>query len=203
MHYFSLIRDRIATEPFLEEIAAIDNAWATATGRQEKIRVQREALAIPLRGMRKSAMGGRKRRDAIESRWTSGSVSFPHARKFIKRVAEDLDSTPGRAKIVSLPPGARVYPHIDRGEYYRLHARFHLVLRSNDGSMLKAGNETRRLRVGELWWFDNKQVHEAWNDGTENRVHLIFDLLPHVHRQAYAADSMYSVEDAGLKIAIQ
>ena len=45
--------------------------------------------------------------------------------------------------------------------------------------MLRAGNETVRLQVGELWWFDNKQVHEAWNDGPNNRVHLIFDLLPH------------------------
>ena len=183
MHYFSLIRDRIATEPFLEEIAALDDAWATATGRQEKIHVQREALAIPLRGLRKSSIGARKRRDVMESRWTSGSVSFPHARKFIKQIAEYLSCSPGRAKIVCLPPGTHVYPHVDRGEYYRLHARFHLVLRSNNGSMLRAGDETRRLGVGELWWFDNKQVHEAWNDGPENRIHLIFDLLPHTHCQ--------------------
>ncbi len=184
MQYFSLIRDRVKTAPFLDEIAALDDAWATVTGRQEKIRVQREALAIPLRGLRKSAIGNRKRRDVMESRWTSGSASFPHARQFIQQIADDLGCSPGRAKIVCLPPGKHVYPHIDRGEYYRLHARFHLVLHSNDGSMLKAGDETRRLKAGELWWFDNKQVHEAWNDGAENRIHLIFDLLPGTHRQA-------------------
>ena len=31
---------------------------------------------------------------------------------------------------------------------------------------------------GELWWFDNKQEHEAINDGDEDRIHMIFDLLP-------------------------
>ena len=34
------------------------------------------------------------------------------------------------------------------------------------------------MREGELWWFDNRAVHEAFNDGDEDRIHLIFDLLP-------------------------
>lgn len=183
MRYFSLIRDEVDVSSLLEEIAAVGDAWALATGRQEKIRVQREALAIPLRGLRKSAIQGRQRRDVLASRWTSGSVAFPRARRFIQDTAEQLGGAPGRAKIVNLPPGKRVYPHVDRGEYYRVHARFHLVLRSADGSMLRAGDETCRLRPGELWWFDNKAEHEAWNDGTENRVHLIFDVLPNLYRQ--------------------
>ena len=178
MRYFSLIREGVDTAPFLNEIAAVDSAWEQATGRQEKIRVQREALAIPLRGLRKSAIAGRPRRDVLESRWTSGSMAFPLARKFIEETAESLGGLPGRAKIVNLPPGKRVYPHVDRGAYYLVHARFHLVLRSTDGSMLRAGDETQRLRNGELWWFDNNQMHEAWNDGSENRIHLIFDVLP-------------------------
>ncbi len=184
MRYFALIRDGIDPAPFLEEIASMNQAWDIATGRQDKIRVQREALAIPLRGLRKSALQGRKRRDVCESRWTSGSKDFPLACEFIRDTASTLGCDPGRAKIVSLPPGRRVYPHIDRGDYYRLHGRFHLVLRSSHGSLLRAGKETQRLQPGELWWFDNKQVHEAWNDGTENRIHLIFDLLPHTHRLA-------------------
>ena len=34
------------------------------------------------------------------------------------------------------------------------------------------------MREGELWWFDNNALHEAHNDGDEDRIHLIFDLLP-------------------------
>ena len=64
------------------------------------------------------------------------------------------------------------------GEYYRLHERHHLVLRSSLGSWLRAGEEEVRMREGELWWFDNRAVHEAFNDGDEDRIHLIFDLLP-------------------------
>jgi len=183
MRYFSQIKEGVDVKPMLEEIGALDDAWSLATGRQDKIAVQREALAIPLRGLRKSAIRGRPRRDVMPSRWTSASVAFPLARQFIRETAQMLDGVPGRAKIVNLPPGKRVYPHIDRGEYYRIHARFHLVLHSPEGSAMRAGDETCRLQPGELWWFDNKAEHEAWNDGQENRIHLIFDVLPNLYQK--------------------
>jgi aspartyl/asparaginyl beta-hydroxylase (cupin superfamily) len=178
VNHFKLIRGAVDPKPFLDEIASVDDAWAASTGRQDKIAVQREALAIPLRGLKKSAIGDRKRRDVHESRWTSGSKDYPVACAFLKEIAEALDSELSRAKIVCLPAGRRVYPHIDRGEYYRLRNRYHLVLKSTHGSWLKAADEEVRMREGELWWFDNDQPHEAHNDGDEDRIHMIFDLLP-------------------------
>lgn len=178
MKHFRLIRADIDPRPFLAEIASMDDAWAAATGRQDKIDVQREALSIPLRGLRQSAVGARKRRDVHESRWTTGSAHYPLACRFLQEVAAAERSLLGRAKIVCLPAGRRVYPHIDRGAYYRVRNRYHLVLRSTAGSWLRAGDEDVRMREGELWWFDNQQVHEARNDGDQDRIHLIFDLLP-------------------------
>lgn len=178
MKHFQRIRSAVDPGPFLAEIAAVEGAWDQATGRQQKIRVQREALAIPLRGLRKSAIRGRDRKDVHESRWTTGSRRYPLARRFLEQVAAAQDGLLGRAKIVCLPAGRRVYPHVDRGEYYRLRNRFHLVLRSAQGSWLRAGDEEIRMGEGELWWFDNKQLHEAFNDGDQDRIHMIFDLLP-------------------------
>lgn len=186
MKYFNRIRVNIPTEPFLNEIASVDDAWAQATGRQDKIKVQREALAIPLRGLRKTQMYGRKRCDVHESRWTTSAMAFPLARGFIQDVAIALNADPGRAKIVCLPAGRRVYPHIDRGEYYRLRGRYHFILKSSAGSWMKAGDEEIRMREGELWWFDNDQMHEAENDGVEDRIHIIFDLLPAEMREKAA-----------------
>ncbi len=187
MKYFKKIREYVPVDPFLIEIAGVDDAWASATGRQDKIAVQREALAIPLRGLRKSMILGRNRRDVHESRWTTGSVNFPVARAFLDDIAAELDADLGRAKIVCLPAGKRVFPHIDRGAYYRLRGRYHFVLKSSTGSWLKAGDEDVRMREGELWWFDNDQMHEAFNDGDEDRIHIIFDLLPAEMRSRAAA----------------
>lgn len=189
MKYFKRILNNVPTEPLLNEIASVDDAWAQVTGRQDKIAVQREALAIPLRGMRKSTMYGRKNRDVHESRWTTVSESFPLARAFITDVATRLDADLSRAKIVCLPAGRVVYPHIDRGEYYRFRGRYHMVLKSTAGSWMKSGGEEVRMREGELWWFDNDQMHEARNDGDEDRIHIIFDLLPAALRDAAAAST--------------
>ncbi|KIC51034.1 hypothetical protein RA29_03900 [Tateyamaria sp. ANG-S1] len=197
MKYFKRIRSDVDVKPFLNEIASVDDAWAQATGRQDKIAVQREALAIPLRGLRKSMILGRKRRDVHESRWTSGSINFPLARGFIEDVANELDADMSRAKIVCLPGGRRVYPHIDRGEYYRFRGRYHFVLKSSAGSWMKAGDEEIRMKEGELWWFDNDQMHEAFNDGDEDRIHIIFDLLPGDMRAKAAA----ATEKARAKLA--
>ena len=166
------------------EITAVDGAWDVSTTRQEKIAVQREARAIPLRGLRKSAIGDRKRRDVHESRWTNTSAAYPLACQFLRETADSLDSLLSRAKIVCLPAGRRVYPHVDRGEYYKVRDRYHLVLRSSLGSWLKAADEEVRMQEGELWWFDNKQLHEAHNDGDEDRIHIIFDLLPRARAEA-------------------
>jgi len=182
MQYFQRVRSGIAVQPLLDSVAGVDAAWDLQTGRQEKVRVQREAQAIPMRGLRKSCLYGRARRDVQESRWTTGSKRFPVLRHMLQSIAEDLEADLGRAKLVLLPAGRRVYPHIDRGRYYQLHDRYHLVLRSSSGSWLRAGDEEVRMREGELWWFDNRQIHEARNDGSEDRIHLIFDLLPPAKR---------------------
>ena len=178
MKYFECLKQGVDTKPFLDEINSVEGAWDTSTGRQDKIKVQREAQAIPLRGLKKSAIGNRERRDVHESRWTGSSKNFPLACDFLKNFAEEQDALLSRAKIVLLPPGHRVYPHVDRGEYYRVRNRYHLVLQSAIGSMLRAGDETVRMGEGELWWFDNDQEHDAFNDGDLDRIHMIFDLLP-------------------------
>ena len=193
MQYFKRVRSGIDPRPFLDEIASVNGAWEATTGRQDKIAVQREALAIPLRGLRKSAIGERKRRDVHESRWTTASKAYPVARAFLEEIATALDSELSRAKIVCLPAGRRVYSHIDRGEYYRLRNRYHLVLKSTHGSWLKAADEETRMGEGELWWFDNDQYHEAFNDGDEDRIHAIFDLLP---RARIAEAFPYRAEEA-------
>ena len=189
MKYFKKIRSDVPVGPFLSEIACVDDAWANATGRQDKIAVQREALAIPLRGLRKSMLLCRARSDVHESRWTTGSVNFPVARAFLEDVSVELDADLSRAKIVCLPAGKKVYPHIDRGEYYRFRGRYHFVLKSSAGSWLKAGDEEVRMHEGELWWFDNDQMHEAFNDGDQDRVHIIFALLPAAMRARAAAST--------------
>ncbi|PWK59602.1 hypothetical protein [Roseicyclus mahoneyensis] len=83
MKYFKRIQTDIPTAFLLDEIAPASDAWAQIAGRHDKIAMQREALELLLRGLRKSMMHGRKDRDRHEIRWMTVSEAFLRARAFI------------------------------------------------------------------------------------------------------------------------
>jgi hypothetical protein len=82
----------------------------------------------------------------------------------------------GRCMINKIAPGGRIYPHADTPSHAEYYSRFHIVLQSNDRSHFRAGDEAVNMAAGEIWWFDNKQEHEVWNEGTTDRIHLIIDI---------------------------
>jgi aspartyl/asparaginyl beta-hydroxylase (cupin superfamily) len=188
LKYFKALRVGLDVRPIANEITSQPEAWFQQTGRQN-VRVQAEALAIPLRGIRKSKIGDRARRDVHETRYTTISGSFPAARAFIEAVAAEVGGALGRAKIVNLPAGRQVHAHVDRGEYYARRDRYHLVIESR-GCRMRAGDEEVVMRPGELWWFDNKAEHEAWNETDAPRIHLIFDVEPLRRAEEAAAESL-------------
>jgi hypothetical protein len=193
--YFERLERGVDVAPILAEIERQPEVWVRQTGRQDKAGVQRETAAMPIRGLRKSRVRGRRRRDVHESRDTTLSRDFPATASFIRLVAFERDAELGRAKIVRMGPHTRVYPHVDRGAYYALRDRLHLVVKSPLGSRLCAADEEVRMREGELWWFDNKQRHEAFNDADVERIHLIFDLLPRAPEGARSRRAAPSVCD--------
>ncbi|MEM8815132.1 MAG: aspartyl/asparaginyl beta-hydroxylase domain-containing protein [Pseudomonadota bacterium] len=196
MQHFAQIASGHDVSGILEEISQHAAAWTEQTGRQARARVQAETTSIPLRGLRRSRIMGRRRRDVHESRPTTLSRDFARTSATLHDFAEQLDGTLGRAKLALLPAGARVMPHSDRGAYYRIRNRYHLVLQSTGGSLLEAGGERIRMQASELWWFDNKAIHSARNDSEHPRIHLIFDLLPN-GRNGSAAGRKAGNEDTG------
>jgi outer membrane protein assembly factor BamB/orotate phosphoribosyltransferase len=176
MKYFKLIRSGIDVAPLLEEVRSREEAWLIDTGRQDKIRAQRDTNTIFLStAVHRPDLHINENQ---ESRLTSVSKNFPRALAFLTEFAQEMNCNLSRATIVRLKPNSRVLRHIDEGSYYFLRDRFHLVLQSPTGSVLMSGGEQVRMGEGELWWFDNKQYHESCNESGDWRIHYIFDLLP-------------------------
>ena len=187
MKHFTRLAEGVETGPLLAELDADPEQWFADTSRQRKVRCQRNTLNIFLRAPRKPLPPRAKNaNDVQESRLTRAAAKFPRTLAFCEGVAAASGATLGRAALVSLQPGSRVYPHIDVGDYYRIRDRLHLVLRSPGGSPLAAEEETVVMREGELWVFNNKVRHSASNPSGEARIDLIFDLLPAPGRGFYA-----------------
>lgn len=176
---FVRIATGIDVTPFLSELAADPEMWLANTSRQRKVGCQRDTQNIFLRVAKKPLPpGARNANDVHGSRVTRVASLFPTALAFCQRVANLQGGELGRATLVALQPQGWVRPHVDAGAYYRIRDRFHLVLRSPEGSPLTARDETVVMREGELWAFDNKSEHDARNPADAPRVHLIFDVLP-------------------------
>jgi hypothetical protein len=197
MQHFQLIRS-VDTAAIRAEVEAHSPLWFAQTGRQARSPAQKETFGIPLRGLRHSKVRGRRRRDVHESRYTTLSRQFPATVRLLEQLATELGGELGRAKLARLPPGRKVRRHLDRGDYYRHRDRYHVVIVSPAGSPLEAGGEQVRMREGELWWFDNGTAHAARNDGSDDRVHLIFDLLPKGPKVARPRGATPQVVLAGL-----
>lgn len=177
--HFCLIRAGISVDPFLRELSSREHVWLYDTRRQDQLRTQRHTNSIFLRSLVEHPGLGAD--DTHSSQLTVLAPMFPVAVGFVELIAKKLGGELSRAQIVRLQPKSRVGRHIDKGEYYRYRDRFHLVLHSAAGSVLIAGDEQVRMQAGELWWFDNKVPHEAYNESDEWRTHLIFDVLPPEH----------------------
>ena len=183
---FTRIATGIDVAPLLSELAVAPEAWLADTSRQRKVRCQRDTQNIFLRVAKKPLPpGARNANDVHESRAAKSAGRFPRALAFCEGIAALQEGELGRATLVALQPRGWVRPHVDAGAYYRIRDRFHLVLRSREGSPLTAGGETVVMREGELWAFDNKAEHDARNPTAEPRIHLIFDVLPAPGRGYY------------------
>jgi aspartyl/asparaginyl beta-hydroxylase (cupin superfamily) len=72
-----------------------------------------------------------------------------------------------------LRAGARIAPHTGTHNA-RLICHLPLIVPPNCG--FRVGNETRQWEEGKLLIFDDTIEHEAWNESTQDRVVLIFDI---------------------------
>jgi hypothetical protein len=83
--------------------------------------------------------------------------------------------------LVELKNEGVINKHIDEGHYADTYMRFHIPIKSDDGSefhveLEDSVEEVAHMRPGDLWWFNHKKPHFALNVSSQSRVHLIVDL---------------------------
>ncbi|QAY75531.1 aspartyl/asparaginyl beta-hydroxylase domain-containing protein [Sphingosinicella sp. BN140058] len=72
-----------------------------------------------------------------------------------------------------LRPGSRIVPHTGM---FNTRLVCHLPLIVPPACGFRVGNEVREWEIGKLFIFDDTIEHEAWNDGKDDRIVLIFDI---------------------------
>ncbi len=103
-------------------------------------------------------------------KFPSHSAMCPQTAKLVYNIPEIMS-----CDYSYLKANTKILPH--KG-YSRMVLRCHLPLIVPKGNLcgIRVGNETRFWKEGELLIFDDSFDHEAWNNSSEDRVVLMFDI---------------------------
>jgi aspartate beta-hydroxylase len=117
---------------------------------------------------------------SVYSLWHDGAKVEAHQAKCPRTSAVlaqlPLCNIPGYAPgayFSVMKPRTRLPPHTGTTNTRSI---VHLPLVVPDGCGLRVGSDTRAVRKGRAWVFDDSIEHEAWNDSDETRIILIFDI---------------------------
>jgi len=92
-----------------------------------------------------------------------------------------MDAFPGekrRVRILRLKPGRKIFWHRDFWHSVdSTQIRLHIPIVTNPKVGFQIGHEDCSWQPGELWYGDFTFPHRLQNGGTEDRVHLVLDLV--------------------------
>jgi hypothetical protein len=96
----------------------------------------------------------------------------------IKELEELHDGICGEVLITKLGPGSKIESHMDNGQYLFKVRRHHIPLTTSSNVVFLVGSEKVNMKVGECWEINNNRPHSVHNNGKEDRLHVIIDIMP-------------------------
>lgn len=79
-----------------------------------------------------------------------------------------------RVMLAKLPAGASIHPHKDNFASYYVH-KIHVPLLTNLETIFHVEENQMQMKVGNIIEVNNKKGHAVHNNGTTDRIHLIFE----------------------------
>lgn len=168
----TILDDSVYVDRMREEIHSRPENWLVNTTRQQYLREQKHTESIFLvQPIYEPDIEGWHLQQYEP---TPLYDQYPIIIDYLKQFAIKTNQKLARIAIVKLHE--EVYAHVDYGDYYRTRNRYHLCIEGEyDYRVL---NETKRIRAGTLFWFDNDMPHSAMNQSRLPRISIIFDTEP-------------------------
>lgn len=196
-----LVTDMLPAKTLLhmrQEIRRHEPLWTVNTGRsQSPLSPHSKTNAIELFA-RNPEMARSSVFDTADQQWryatqTELAKAFPTVTKWLLDFERDMGGQLGRAVLVRLKPHSCVYGHCDSEWKLRGFDRYHVVIDSRGGSYMQSGDEHALCHNGEVFFFENKKWHTAYNRSPHWRVHIIVDIR--LDKERNRSLPVYSYQD--------
>src|SRR6185437_5930281 len=74
--------------------------------------------------------------------------------------------------IISIPPGKRIYPHVDAGWHAKAHEKFAVQIKGNKHQAFDFEDGGLSALSGESYWLDNSYPHWVLNPSGEDWINM-------------------------------
>lgn len=115
----------------------------------------------------------------VDCRDTSARQLYPEVNKLIDWIYDQVNGTKlGRIMLVKLMPGGVIGEHVDPGQYFLEHYRFHVPFITDPNVIFYGHKEeiSGHMPEGFLSQLANRRPHSAKNLSSVERIHLIVDI---------------------------
>lgn len=170
--YIKILATGIDVSMILKEVSVDPTHWEIDKRRQIVIPVHEHTETIHL--IKEKLDPNSNNKDLRHTHLYEPAPVIKHYPETLKIVKSFFPVGLSRTYLIKLKAGKRVLPHYDGGDYYEIRNRYHLAV---TGSYeYTVGDETEYIVPGMLFWFDNQQMHSAFNNTEEDRISVVFDV---------------------------
>lgn len=100
-------------------------------------------------------------------------------RIIIKKLEHQFNGISGLVTYARLPAGKNIGTHADAGYYLCAVHRLHIPIFTNNKCIFKLGSTDFHMEEGYLYEINNQLSHSVENHSSQDRIHLIIDIIPH------------------------
>lgn len=131
--------------------------------------------------------------DEHDSVWYPAYAKLPALKDTIFPLMADVEGERlGGVLITKIPPGCGINPHTDKSWHVDYYDKFYLSISSARGAVFECatddgGVETLNPLNGEIWRFDNRNLHWVRNNSNEDRITLIVCIRTEKYKNVPAA----------------
>ena len=112
--------------------------------------------------------------DEHDSVWYPSYYELPEIKKIVFDVMAAVDGERlGGILITKLPPGGRIQPHTDAGWHAGFYDKYYVPIENHKGSIFGFTSGNIEPELGEVYWFDNSNLHWVHNNTEYDRMAMI------------------------------
>jgi len=112
--------------------------------------------------------------DEHESIWYPAYYKLPEIQKPLFDVIDAVDGERlGGILITKLPPGGKIQPHRDSGWHAEFYDKYYVPIQNAEGAIFAFNDGVIAPEEGEVFWFDNSNLHWVENNSDIDRIAMI------------------------------